>query len=194
MLEHLVEGHGAPILDWVALERWAGGNLEAIERGRRAWLLHFRDSMPPPAHLHETRDAWVLSPFQPSTARRAASYVAATRERIAKLLSGIARFPAGARSILVVFNNLDEYYEYVSNYYPDTGEFAFSGGMFIDRGCPHFVTVVSPLSDLEPVIAHEMTHSALAHLSLPLWLDEGIAVTTEHQVSVSRRTRRRPWS
>ena len=32
-----------------------------------------------------------------------------------------------------------------------------------------------------------MTHGALAHLELPLWLDEGIAVTTEHQISVSNR-------
>ena len=146
MLEHLANGRGAPILDWAALDQWAGGNLAALERGRRAWLLHFRDAMPPPAHLHETPDAWVLSSFQASTARIAANYVADTRRRIAKLLDGIAKFPAGARSILVVFNTLDEYYEYVSNYYPEDGEFAFSGGMYINHGCPHFVTVLSPLS------------------------------------------------
>jgi hypothetical protein len=187
VLEHLKDGNGTPILDWKALDRWAGGNREAIERGRRAWLLHFRDAMPQSAHLHETSDAWVLSAFPPATARAAALYVANTRERIARLLDGIVKFPVGARSILVVLNNLDEYYSYVSNYYPEDGEFAFSGGMYINYGCPHFVTVHSPLSDLEPVIAHEMTHSALAHLALPMWLDEGIAVTTEHQVSVSHR-------
>ncbi len=30
----------------------------------------------------------------------------------------------------------EDYYRYVSLYYPD-GEFATSGGMFIDAGCPH---------------------------------------------------------
>ena len=141
----------------------------------------------PSAHLHETVDAWVLSSFTPRAARSAATYVADTRKRIARLLDGLAEFPADARSILVVLDNLDDYYKYVSNYHPDSGEFAFSGGMYINYGCPHFVTVQAPLSTIEPVIAHEMTHSALAHLELPLWLDEGIAVTTEHQISVSNR-------
>jgi len=40
---------------------------------------------------------------------------------------------------------------------------------------------------IEPVIAHELTHSALAHLSLPKWLDEGLAVNTEHKVAGARR-------
>ncbi|HEU5136834.1 MAG TPA: hypothetical protein VFU13_16930 [Steroidobacteraceae bacterium] len=187
VLEHLMNGNGVPILDWEALDRWAGGNIDAIERGRRAWLLHFRDSISQAAHLYESGDAWVLSTFQPATARAAAAYVSATRLRIEKLLDGLAEFPAGARSILVVLNSLDDYYRYVSNYHPDDGEFAFSGGMYINHGCPHFVTVHGKLSELEPVIAHEMTHSALAHLELPLWLDEGIAVTTEHRISTSNR-------
>lgn len=185
--EHLMNGNGLPILDWDALDQWAEGNAEAIELGRRAWLLHFRDAMGPPAHLRESADAWVLSSYEPRIATAAATYVASTRKRIVKLLDGLADFPAGARSILVVLDNLDDYYRYVANYYPDGGEFAFSGGMYINHGCPHFVTVIAELSLLEPVIAHEMTHSALAHLHLPLWLDEGIAVTTEHQVSVSYR-------
>jgi len=187
LVENLTEGNGVPILDWEALDNWAGGNTHAIELGRRAWLLHFRDSMATSAHLHETIDAWVLSSFTPRAARSAATYVADTRKRIARLLDGLAEFPADARSILVVLDSLDDYYKYVSNYHPEDGEFAFSGGMYINYGCPHFVTVHAPLSTIEPVIAHEMTHSALAHLELPLWLDEGIAVTTEHQISVSNR-------
>ena len=185
--ENLTDGNGVPILDWEALDQWAGGNAHAIELGRRAWLLHLRDAMATSAHLHETTDAWVLSSFTPRAARSAAAYVADTRKRIARLLDGLAEFPADARSILVVFDNLDDYYKYVSNYHPDSGEFAFSGGMYINYGCPHFVTVHAPLSTIEPVIAHEMTHSALAHLELPLWLDEGIAVTTEHQLCASNR-------
>jgi len=109
------------------------------------------------------------------------------RQRIAKLLDGVARFPAGTRSILVVLDSQEQYYRYITNYYPDEGEFAFSSGMFVDPGCPHFVTVTDDLTNIEPVIAHEMTHSALAYLELPRWLDEGIAVSTEHRVSASHR-------
>jgi len=55
--------------------------------------------------------------------------------------------------------------------------------MLINAGCPHFVVRRADLASIEPVIAHEMTHSAVSHLRLPLWLDEGIAVNTEHKIA-----------
>ena len=59
--------------------------------------------------------------------------------------------------------------------------------MFIDAGCPHFVVRRAELSAIEPVIAHELTHSALSHLRLPRWLDEGLAVNTEHRIAGAHR-------
>jgi len=40
------------------------------------------------------------------------------------------------------------------------------------------VTCKANLDTIEPIIVHEMTHSYLAHLSLPVWLGEGVAVNT----------------
>ena len=57
------------------------------------------------AELHDI-DAWVLSSFTPRAARSAATYVADTRKRIARLLDGLEEFPADARSILVVLGNV----------------------------------------------------------------------------------------
>jgi hypothetical protein len=82
----------------------------------------------------------------------------------------------------LVLDDEESYYDYLSCYYPEQGEFAFSGGIFIKSGCMHFVTKANRLSAMEPVIAHELTHSALAHLDLPTWLDEGLAVNTERLV------------
>lgn len=143
-----------------------------IARGRRAWLTHFRDSLEG-MHLLETRDAWVLSSYEPGPTKAVAAYVSATRERILRLLEGIARFSPDEKSIFVALDSQEQYYQYVANYFPEDGEFAFSGGMYVNHGCPHFITVKQELYRLEPVIAHEMTHSAVAHLKLPLWLDEG---------------------
>ena len=91
--------------------------------------------------------------------------------------------PPWGKDILVVFEDVESYYKYVSYYYPDAGEFAFSSGMYIDTGCAHFVTVKADLRAIEPVIAHEMTHGCLTHLPLPLWLNEGLAVNTEHRIA-----------
>ena len=35
---------------------------------------------------------------------------------------------------------------------------------------------------IEPVIAHEITHAFLAHLPIPAWLNEGLAVNTERRL------------
>jgi len=193
---HLADGNGFPMLDWRALDSWAAPDAatqdprtarDAVGGGRRAWLSHMRDALAG-SHLLETHDAWVLSSYEPHLARSVGDYVSAARARITRLLDGIAKFPAGERTIFIAFDSEQHYYHYVANYYPEDGEFAFSGGMYINAGCPHFVTVKDELWRLEPVIAHELTHAALAHLELPLWLDEGIAVTTEDHVA-SKYTR-----
>ncbi|MBC8024737.1 MAG: hypothetical protein H7Y89_01985 [Steroidobacteraceae bacterium] len=183
----LMDGHGFPIPDWKAVNAWADGAgvdiAAARNLARRAWLLHLRDATGGAMHVVETRNAMVLSSFDHRIALAAARYVSDVRGRIVQLLDGIGEFPAGEQSVMLVFDSREDYYRYVANYYPDDGEFAFSGGMFINAGCPHFVGEKNDLSVLEPVIAHEMTHNSVAHLSLPMWLDEGIAVNTESRLA-----------
>jgi hypothetical protein len=42
---------------------------------------------------------------------------------------------------------------------------------------------------MKPVVAHELTHGLLAHLPLPRWLDEGIAVNVESAICPSHARR-----
>src|SRR5439155_15479306 len=93
------------------------------------------------------------------------------------------KIPEWGKDILIVFDDVDAYYRYVSHYYPESGEFGLSSGMYINVGCGHFVTVKSDLRVIEPVIAHELTHGCVSHLSLPAWLNEGLAVNTEQCLS-----------
>jgi hypothetical protein len=86
---------------------------------------------------------------------------------------------------VIAFDDAETYYRYVSYYYPKRGKFAVSGGIQISTGCSHFVTVKRDLRTVEPVIAHEMTHSCVAYLPLPSWLNEGLAVNTEHRLAGS---------
>ena len=189
LLEHMGRYNGLPFLDWQKLNAWAtsmdDADLQraALEQGRRAWLLHLRDALGPHFHLYESDNAYVLSSLEDVVATATAGYVESTRKRIQRVLAGLAHFPEHGKSILVVMDDDDAYYDYVSGYYPDSGEFAFSGGMFIDAGCPHFLVKRADLAAIEPVIAHEMTHSALSHLKLPRWLDEGLAVNTERKLA-----------
>jgi hypothetical protein len=129
----------------------------------------------------------ILSSLEPAIVDAMSRYVTTTRKRVARTLGALANFPAGLKSIVLVLDDEDAYYRYVSMFDPSEGEFALSGGSFINMSCPHFVVRRDNLSAVEPVIAHELTHSALAHLELPLWIDEGLAVNTEHRTAGAHR-------
>lgn len=188
LAQHRPGGTRFPIMDWQALARWAdtakgqADNARAFELGVRAWLLHMKAACKRPLHLYETEHAYVLSPHDNSALLATATYIETTRKRIAQVLAGLAVFEEEEKSILLVLHNEDAYYEYLAAHSPD-GESAMSSGVFINAGCPHFVVALADLTAIEPVIAHEMTHSALAHLALPRWLDEGLAVNTEQHLT-----------
>lgn len=192
---HLHDVGGLPMVDWAAVASWADAGdapVQAADAVRRAWLLHLRDALGDGHWVHESPQALILSPLGRGEAEATARYIATARQRVARVLGELARFPDGERSVVVVFDDEATYYHYVSAFQGEGGDFSFSGGMFIDAGCPHFVTVRADLSMLEPVIAHELTHAALAHLQLPLWLDEGLAVNTERRVATVPPPRHTP--
>lgn len=179
---------GLPVPDWRTVAQWVStipgpdAQAEAWSRAEMAWLAHLQGALGPGYHIAAHRDSLLLSSLEPRAATATVEFMTRTVSRIAKVLAGVSRAPASGRDILLVFHDEDTYYRYVSRYYPEDGEFAFSGGMHIRNGCSHFVTFDAELRAIEPVIAHEMTHACLAHLPLPAWVNEGLAVNTERRL------------
>ena len=186
---HIKTHHGFPIVDWEPVESWIADSVPESRRAaawgdcERAWLSHFRDALGPGFRLDEGPTAMVLSSLEPHSSRSTLRFMERTLRKIGAVLDGITEIPAWGKDLLIIFEDDNQYYEYVSYYYPESGEFSFSSGMHITRGCSHFVTTRGGLQSLEPTIAHEMTHGCLAHLPIPLWLDEGIAVNTERRLT-----------
>jgi len=179
--EHTYVSGEFPVLDWDAVQEWADKCPQGLgyQLGKKAWLMHLRDALGPNYRLYESADAFILSPLENNVVLATAEFISNTRRRIDKVLGDLASFPAADKSVLLVMPDEDAYYRYTSGYQPDGGHVAGSSGMFIHAGCPHFVVPAADLHQIEPIIAHELTHSALAHLRLPRWLDEGLAVNTE---------------
>lgn len=179
---------GLPVPDWDAVRRWIdglpdpAGQAKAWSDCELGWLQHLRVALGPAYHLSAAADAILLSSLDASTSRATLHFMNKTQERICRVLDGIAVLPEWGRNILIVLDDGDTYYRYVARYYEDDGEFAGSGGMHINAGCSHFVTMKADLRAIEPVIAHEMTHGCLGHLPIPAWLNEGIAVNTEQRL------------
>lgn len=176
--------------DWDAVYRWIDSLPEdkkphAWVKCERAWLAHLRDSMGTGYSLRESGDAVLLSTLPLNMAEVTLDFMTKTESRILRVLDGVAQSAEWGMNILVVFDDHDAYYRYVSHFYPEPGEYAMSSGMHINAGCGHFVTVKDDLHAIEPVIVHEMVHGLVGHLPIPAWLNEGLAVNTEKRLSPS---------
>lgn len=99
--------------------------------------------------------------------------------RIEEWLPGIARVRQAPKYVAILFSDHDTFLQYVSEFYPEEGEFGHPGGMFIPDGLGHFVLPADPIRTLESSITHELAHALVSHLELPSWLDEGIAQSME---------------
>ena len=179
---------GFPVPDWGRVQDWLRMApeerfMEAWGACERGWLLHLRDALGPGFHLAQGEVSMVLSSLEPRETRYALEFMERTYKRIMHVLKGVAEAPPWDHDLLVVFDDQDAYYRYASRYYAGGGEFATSSGMHISHGRSHFITTRADLAVIEPVVAHEMTHGCLAHLPLPLWLNEGLAVNTERRLA-----------
>lgn len=181
----LLNANGLPLLDWSAVQRWvdcvpnAADQEEAWSACERAWLDHLCIALGQDFQVRTQGQAILLSTLESNLAEATLAFVNKTVQRIVRVLDGVASTPEWGHDILIVFEDDESYYKYVSYYYPEAGEFASSSGMYINDGCGHFVTMMADLRAIEPVITHELTHACLSHLPIPAWLNEGLAVNTE---------------
>jgi len=184
----LVDAGGFPVLDWEVVERWIESlsgepvKADAWSACESAWLAHLCVALGEEYRVRSHGSAILVSSLPTNVADATLVFVNKTVQRIVRLLDGVAAIPAWGNDILIVFDEDESYYRYVAHYYPEAGEFAASSGMYINRGCGHFVTVRADLRSVEPVVAHELTHACLNHLPIPAWLNEGLAVNTEFRL------------
>ena len=157
---HLVDANGLPVLDWVAAGAWvaalpdAPAQQEGWNACEMAWLAHLATALGADYRLIQQGQVVLLSNLDGHVAQATIAFVGRTLQRIQRVLDGIAQ-PTQGQEILVVFDEDETYYRYLAHYYPDAGEFAGSGGVFINAGCGHFATVKAGLHAIEPVIAHD---------------------------------------
>lgn len=100
-------------------------------------------------------------------------------------LQGIASDESFGKYVVIIFDDIDNYYSYMSYFYPKDGEYGLSSGVYLNEGYGHFAFPHQELSYAESIAAHELTHALLSHLPIPRWLDEGMAVSIEDIITSS---------
>lgn len=105
------------------------------------WMHSLKESLGDGFRISSSDNFHFLSPGTAREQQLFLEYAEKSRKRTLRLLDGIAKDEGYGKSCVMAFAGEEQYYEYVANYYPDEGEFALSGGMYINHGYGHFVCV-----------------------------------------------------
>jgi len=194
---HLDAGDGFPRADWDAIcprimyEVPESGLRDAMTSAARDWLSATRDAIGGAYRVDESANFLLLAVFPIRTAVGLLAFLERARAGIlTQLLPGVAKVGGHGKHVAIVFDDVENYYSYIAYFYPPEGEFAASGGVFVQRGYGlqgwgygHFVLHGSAIAAIERTVVHELTHNCLRHLDIPRWLDEGLASTVERVVA-----------
>jgi hypothetical protein len=101
------------------------------------------------------------------------------RQRLQSVLTGVAAFRSPGKQVVLLLETAEVYYTYLSVYYPE-GHHGSSAGVHVREGYQHVALWGKDLAVVENTLAHEMTHASLVYLSLPQWVEEGLAQMFEH--------------
>ena len=143
------------------------------------WLESIASKFGDDYRVEETLNFSIMSNESDRYIKVFSSFLERTLKRVLRALNGIASDEGFGKHVAMIFQDIEQYYEYVEVFLPDEGEFGLSSGMYINEGYGHFVFPSQDVDIAEPIAVHELTHACLAHLPIPIWLNEGLAVVME---------------
>jgi hypothetical protein len=178
---------GFPRPDWstiaTAIETQPMENWNELWTDRaREWVEAIGATLGGAYQLTESETFLVLSAQDKRYVNLLSGFMERARRKILTSLDGIALDDGYGKHVALIFDEQEPYYEYMSYHYPPEGEFALSSGVFLNTDYGHFAFPYLHLSEAEATSAHELTHACLRHIPIPLWLNEGLAVTMEGDI------------
>ena len=154
----------------------------------RAWMDATAEHLGAPYKVIETTNFLILSPLEARTDRLLQGFVEKAWKQILSRLDGVATDQGFGKRVIMLFHSQEAYYAYTSHFYQE-GVHPLSSGVFLNAEYGHTAIPFYDLSETEATIAHELTHCYLRDLPIPLWLDEGLAVTIENDICSNRPLR-----
>lgn len=171
--------------DWNEVALRIGGDLSHDDlhsewsKECRKWLESIASEFGSGYRVEESQNFSIMSNESDRYIHVFTEFLERTLKRILHTLDGVASDEGFGKHVALIFQDIDQYYEYIGMFMPDEGEFGLSSGMYINEGYGHFVFPSQDIDYAEPIAVHELTHACLAHLPIPLWLNEGMAVLME---------------
>lgn len=178
-----------PRPDWDSIYRYVEANQSDLEQHQlwcniaRNWVDLLAEHLPNEYTKVETDNFILLSCEDAWYVNALSTYLERCRKRLLEIAKDVCADDGFGKHVVIVFEDIESYYDYVSYYGPQEGAYGLSSGMYLNFGYGHFVFRNDDLDTAEMIVAHEMTHALLAHLPIPLWLNEGMAVNMESMIT-----------
>jgi len=148
-----------------------------------AWLEELKNSLSNTFTIHHSDNFVLLTDEEEKYTSLFLAFLERTLTRINNTLPNIVSDNGFGKHVVLIFDDIDKYYSYISNFYSEDGIYGLSSGVYVNAGYGHFAFPHQELTYAEPIAAHELTHAMLAHLPIPVWLNEGIAVNIENAIT-----------
>lgn len=184
----LVVEQGFHRADWAKVHSWIETHVEPLERGEAGseaamhWVCHLRDDLGAGYYVLQSKTTILLADLPMATGRWLLNYAGQAAVTIRRQLREVAWGGASGKDVVLVFREDDDYYQYLA-YHSKDGVQPQSGGVCIHTGYTHIAIPWREELDAANAVVHELTHDCLAHLALPLWLNEGVAVSLQKAIA-----------
>lgn len=181
---------GLARVDWGLANRWIGPRPDVPAPIMRravmaACLDEVRDSLTKDHRRWRSLNVEGLAPLDGQIAHA----IAKVAERCYAVLRRDLKVVRGdgpmAPIAIVCVEPVSAYVDFTESYFPDEGEFAMSGGLYLNEGPDAFGLIAvnsGARHGVEQAIAHELTHHALHGLDIPLFIEEGFTQMMEERV------------
>lgn len=179
---------GLPRPQWDILSSWVEARVPAPEQGEawsdicRQWLETLAETLGPEYDVEESNACLMLRPEAKAPLTPLLGFLGRCHEELLADLPGVARFENPGKHVVLLLQDREQYYQYVSAFYSE-GRYGGSGGITVREGFPHVVAWGTNIDYLANTLAHEMTHLALTGRTMPQWLEEGLAQRSEQRIA-----------
>ena len=187
--QHFNESENFPRPNWDAIYAAVDDNYKDIDQHKlwceiaKIWMRKLKTKLPDEYSIYESDNFLLLTSQKNEYVTKLQTFLENSLKTILRTLSKIANDDGYGKYVVLIFDDIDDYYAYMSYFYPDEGEFGLSSGIYLNDGYGHFAFPFQDLMYAEPIAAHELTHALLSHLPIPLWLNEGLAVNIEDLIT-----------
>ena len=184
----IVEGFSRP--DWKAIRQFvsnhvAKDDLSAVWKYiATLWLNTLAADLGGDSRVYQSYRFSCLSDLGPDITKTLLDYAETAAQVIRDGLKDVAWSGFFGKHVLLFFSDPDDYYAYVP-YFGHDGTDILSSGVFLRGGYAHIALPYVDTLSAQRALAHELCHNLLCHLRIPVWLNEGIAVDVQHQMSGS---------